>query len=328
MDSLESLVDVRRSVFDWDDLQVFYAVANTGSMSAAATALGIQQPTVSKRIQQLESRLGTKLIERRAGGLVLTTAGHEALDYVQTIQRSAQQLESRLGGEDKARVGEVTLQVPDGLATYWLAKHMPKFLQANPGIDLNLVREADRGSPLPAPDLSVTFSTDKSMEAAAHSLGRLHYMPFTSHRFIDTYGIPKNAHDALSYRFLKLENYSPDSDLWKRRVETVDAYIQYGFRTDVSATLLEVLRHGGGIAMLPTYLAPLFEDELVLLDFDFKQDVRFWLRYMPDSHRVGRNKCVGDWVASIFQSAENPWFRNEFCHPSEFSKIDVVSAQA
>ncbi|MBL4757606.1 MAG: LysR family transcriptional regulator [Rhizobiales bacterium] len=327
MDSLESLVDVKRSVFDWDDLQVFFAVARTGSMSAAAAALGIQQPTVSKRIQQLESRLGTKLIERRAGGLVLTSAGHEAMDYVQTIQRSAVRLESRLGGKDKARTGEVTLQVSDGLATYWLARHLPKFLQANPGVELNLVREADRSAPLPTPDLSITFSTDKAMESTAHSLGRLHYMPFTSRRFIDTYGAPKNAHDALSYRFLKLEHYSSDGDLWKRRVETVDAYIQYGFRTDVSGTLLELLRNGGGIAMLPTYLAPIFEDELVLLDFDFKQDVHLWLKYMPESHRVGRNKCVGDWVKSIFRSADNPWFRDEFCHPSEFSKIEVISPQ-
>ena len=87
MDSQQTAISLRRNVFDWDDLQIFHAVATTGSMSSAAAALGCQQPTVSKRMRQLESRLGAQLIDRRADGIVLTQAGEAALDYVRTMQR-------------------------------------------------------------------------------------------------------------------------------------------------------------------------------------------------------------------------------------------------
>ena len=321
MDSPETTVALRRNAFDWDDLQIFHAVATTGSMSAAAQALGCQQPTVSKRMRQLESRLGAQLIERRADGIVLTEAGEAALDYAKTMQRSAQQLESRIAGQDKAAKGLVTLQVSDGLSSYWLSRHLPRFMQIYPDIELTVLKPASNG---PAPDLSITFIPEKDMETKAVALGTLHFMPFASREFINTYGAPKTAHDALNLRFLQLQQYNRDLDLWGHRVQAVDAYINYAFRTDVSAVLFETLRHGGGIAMAPTYLAHLYPEELVVLDYDFKQDVRFWLKYSPESQRVGRVKIVGEWLEDVFNRTSNPWFRDEFCHPSEFSEIEVV----
>jgi len=327
VDSQQTTIDLRRNVFDREDLQIFHAVATTGSMSAAANVLGCQQPTVSKRMRQLESRLGAQLIVRRADGVSLTEAGEIALDYARTMQRSAQQLESRVAGSDKSATGEVRLQVSDGLSTYWLARHIPRFMRVHPGIDLTL-NGSPNGAPFGrAPDLSITFVPEKNMDARTDALGSLHFMPFASREFINTYGAPQSAHEALNLRFLKLQQYDRDLELWGDRVEAVDSYINYNFRTDISSVLFETMRHGGGIAMAPTYLAALYPDELVILDYDFKQDVRFWLKYMPESHRVGRIKCVGDWINEIFERKNNPWFRDEFCHPSEFSDIEVIRPQ-
>tara|TARA_R110000868_G_scaffold45045_1_gene149777 strand:+ start:37322 stop:38305 length:984 start_codon:yes stop_codon:yes gene_type:complete len=323
VDSQETTTRLRRNVFDWDDLQIFHAVATTGSMSAAAAALGCQQPTVSKRMRQLEGRLGAQLIDRRADGIVLTQAGEAALDYVQTMQRSARQLESRIAGSDTANTGDVTLHASDGLSTYWLARHAPRFMRINPGINLHIMR-AGPGTAGPAPDLSITFVPDKDMDAHTVPLGAIHYMPFASREFINTYGVPKSAHEALNLRFLKLEQYDRGLSLWENRVEVVDAYINYAYRTDVSSVLLETLRHGGGIAMAPTYLAALYPDDFVILDFEVHQDVRFWLKYLPGSQRIGRTKCVGDWITKIFDSTNNPWFREEFIHPGEFCDIEVI----
>ncbi len=325
MDSPETTVALKRNSFDWDDLQIFHAVATTGSMSAAPAALGCQQPTVSKRMRQLESRLGAQLIERRADGIALTSAGEAALDYVRTMQRSAQQLESRLAGQDKVAKGLVTLEVSDGLASYWLSRHVPRFMQINPDIDLTIQKTGSGNGPQgPAADLSITFVPEKSMDTQAVALGSLHFMPSASRDFINTYGAPKTAHDALNLRFLQLQQYNRDLELWGHRVQAVDAYINYALRTDVSSVLFETLRHGGGIAMAPTYLAKLYPEELVVLDYDFQQSVRFWLKYLPESHRIGRVKCVGDWLEEVFNKSSNPWFRDEFCHPSEFSDIEII----
>ena len=79
--------------------------------------------------------------------------------------------------------------------------------------------------------------------------------------------------------------------------------------------------------MAPTYLAYLYPDELVVLDYEFHQSMRFWLKYQPGSHEIGRVKCVGDWITELFDRKKNPWFRDEFCHPREFSGITVIEPQ-
>jgi DNA-binding transcriptional LysR family regulator len=327
VDSQETTLELKRNKFDWEDLQIFHAVATTGSMSAAAAALGCQQPTVSKRMRQLEARLGAILIERRAGGIALTPAGETALEYARTMQRSAQQLESRVSGQDRAAEGEVTLRVPDGLATYWLARHLPRFMQINPAIHLNVTNGPGGAGQSRAADLGITFVPEKKMDVHARALGSMHFMPVASREFINTYGAPSSAHDALNLRFLKLRQYNRDLELWGHRAAAVDAYINYAFETDVSSVLFETLRQGGGIAMVPTYLIALHSTELVVLDYDFQQDVRFWLKYSPENQHIGRIKCVGDWIEEVFDNSKNPWFRNEFCHPREFCDVDVITPQ-
>lgn len=296
-------------------------------MSAAAAALGCQQSTVSKRMRQLESRLGSQLIERRAAGIVLTPAGETAFDYVLTMQRSAQQLETRIAGRDKALAGEVVLRGPDGLSTYWVARHIPEFQRINPAIDLKLVGDQSAAIGENAAALAITFVPEKSMDVHAVPLGNLHYMPVASREFITTYGAPRSLADVMNLRFLTLEQYDRSLSLWGEKAEAADSLIKYSFRTDLSSVLFEAIRHGGGIAMAPTYLAALYADELVLLDYDFHQDIRFWLKYMPGSQGIGRIKCVGDWIADLFDRRTNPWFREEFCHPREFCDIEVIRPQ-
>jgi DNA-binding transcriptional LysR family regulator len=61
-----------REVVDWSDLRTFYAVATAGSMNAAAEQLGVTQSAISKRLGQLELRLGARLLDRSPTGIQLT----------------------------------------------------------------------------------------------------------------------------------------------------------------------------------------------------------------------------------------------------------------
>ena len=63
--------------FGWDDLRHFLAFARAGSMQAAATALGVNQSTVQRRIAELEGQLGRRLVERHLSGYRLTELGEE-----------------------------------------------------------------------------------------------------------------------------------------------------------------------------------------------------------------------------------------------------------
>ena len=66
-------------------LEVFVAVARTGSFTAASRALGVSQPAVSQNIGQLEEMIGTKLFERNRGSVTLTDAGRQFDRYARKI---------------------------------------------------------------------------------------------------------------------------------------------------------------------------------------------------------------------------------------------------
>ncbi|PYN15170.1 MAG: LysR family transcriptional regulator, partial [Candidatus Rokuibacteriota bacterium] len=73
----------------WDDLRVFLAVAQAGSLRRAARALGFGQPTVIRRLRQLEESLGTRLFERTPDGHRLTKGGQHLLPMAQGVADAA-----------------------------------------------------------------------------------------------------------------------------------------------------------------------------------------------------------------------------------------------
>ena len=64
---------------DWDDFRLLLSVVQLGSFSRAAAALGIQQPTVSRRIERLEETLGVRLLDRTSRGAALTPEGQRVV---------------------------------------------------------------------------------------------------------------------------------------------------------------------------------------------------------------------------------------------------------
>jgi DNA-binding transcriptional LysR family regulator len=79
----------------WDDLRVFLAVAQAGSLRRAGRALGSGQPTVVRRLRQLEQSLGTRLFERTPDGHRLTPRGQDLLPLAQRMAEAATTIDRR-----------------------------------------------------------------------------------------------------------------------------------------------------------------------------------------------------------------------------------------
>ncbi|WP_438820244.1 LysR family transcriptional regulator [Burkholderia lata] len=73
---------------NWDDYRYFLAVAQTGTLSAAAERLGTEHTTVSRRIRALETVLNSRLFHKSTTGYVLTPEGARVLEVVQGIERA------------------------------------------------------------------------------------------------------------------------------------------------------------------------------------------------------------------------------------------------
>ena len=77
---------------NWDDMRIFLAVARDGSLSAAARHLKVTQPTVGRRLGQLEADLGARLFDRLPDGFVPTQAGEELLPIAEDMEKAAHTL--------------------------------------------------------------------------------------------------------------------------------------------------------------------------------------------------------------------------------------------
>lgn len=100
----------------WDDLRLFLAVAETGSFSAAARQLKLGQPTLSRRIADLEEQLGSALFIRQNQGCVLTALGGSLLPGAQQMAQWAQQLAVTLSQTPQLAQGKVRIATTPTIA--------------------------------------------------------------------------------------------------------------------------------------------------------------------------------------------------------------------
>jgi DNA-binding transcriptional LysR family regulator len=127
------------TVKDWDDLRLVLAIAEHGTLSAAAAHLGISHPTLSRRLQRIERRLGTRLFERTPSSLRLTAAGEEMRQLAQRLRDDIAALERRIGGLDNGLAGPVRLTAPDAVAEYLLPGILAEICKEHAGLTIDLV---------------------------------------------------------------------------------------------------------------------------------------------------------------------------------------------
>ncbi len=127
----------------WDDAQIFLAVAESGSISAGATRLGLGQPTVSRRIAQLEARLGTPLFARSARGAELTEAGARLRPAAEQMARWAGELQRLASGSEEHARGVVRVAAPPARAVGGLAPLAGALRRDGPELRLEIRASVD-----------------------------------------------------------------------------------------------------------------------------------------------------------------------------------------
>lgn len=309
--------------FDWDDLKIFHALVDAGSMSAAARQLGIGQPTVSRRLDQLEKRMGARLVNRNHDGLELTETGAQIWNRVQIMQSTASDIGRIAFKADKSESGVVRLAAPDGLGGYWIARHLPSFMEANPDIVVELsTRVEGQEGPAPA-DISLQMTETKRMDMVAHELATLHYTPFAARQYLDTYGTPSSLVDILNHRTGDMVSYQIQQEGWSSQAKAVKDMMTPAFVTDSSASLVEAVKAGAVIAMMPTYAAHIMPN-LIHLNFGLVVPIQLWMVYHPDQGDIVRVKKLMSWLGEIFDYARYPWFRRDFVAPADFGEIETI----
>lgn len=127
------------TVLNWDDLRITLAIAEHGTLSGAAAHLRISHPTLSRRLRQVERRLGTRLFERTPSSLRLTAAGEEMRRLALRMRDDIAALERRIGDRDTGLDGPIRLTAPDAVSEYLLPNILAELCRENAGLAVDLV---------------------------------------------------------------------------------------------------------------------------------------------------------------------------------------------
>ncbi|HKQ70965.1 MAG TPA: LysR family transcriptional regulator, partial [Polyangiaceae bacterium] len=169
----------------WDDVRLLLAISESGSLSAAARRLAVGQPTVSRRLAELENALGYALFRRTAGGVALTSDGERLLAPARRMAEWAGEFERVAQKSDAAPRGVVRITAPPGVAfdfvapfAGWLRRQLPavslEVLSTTQYLDLSR-READLAIRTRAPTQADLVCVEK-LEAENGAFAARDYM--------------------------------------------------------------------------------------------------------------------------------------------------------
>jgi DNA-binding transcriptional LysR family regulator len=135
-------------------LRYVVTAADHSSFRRAAAALNITQPTLSKRIRELEGRLGVLLFERSAGGAELTPIGEEFVVSARRVLAELEAMEARARAGKHGDAGRLEIGFYTSLSTGALRDTVLSFANQHPQVDVNIV-EGARATLIPLLDRGV-----------------------------------------------------------------------------------------------------------------------------------------------------------------------------
>jgi DNA-binding transcriptional LysR family regulator len=278
---------------DWGDVQFFVAVAEEGSMAAAAKRLRVNHSTVLRRIAHLERELGGPLFDRLPGGYALTANGNALATHLAGLSDQVDATQRRLMGLDTRLEGPVRVAASDIVVEGLLMPLLAGFRRRHPGVRIHLVvnyrfptltkNEADiavRGVGAPPKNL------------VAHHIGDLQTVPCASRGYLKRAGrrTPLGEHrwvvpdDTLPFREL---------DAWLRRHVAAGRIVA---RIDSLVGLADAVASGLGVGMLPLPLVAARPQLVQLAPPEPGLRKAIWLLMHPDVQHTARVRALYDYL--------------------------------
>ena len=208
------------------EMTFFSLLARCGSLSAAGRELGVSTPAVSKRLAQLESRLGVRLLARTTRRVSLTPEGELYLDSARRILADIDDMERQLAGAMAAPSGLLRVNTTLGFGRSHIAPLVSQFAKAHAGIQVQLQLTVDP-PPLTedAFDVCVRFGELPDARVIARKLAPNRRLLCASPAYLERQGLPKSPADLAQHNCIGIRQGDQAYGVWRlsqgRRAETV-----------------------------------------------------------------------------------------------------------
>lgn len=240
-------MDINLKPVDWSLIKAFLAVAERGSLSAAARQLNASQPTLGRQIKQLETDMSVALFSRQPRGFDLTETGHSILPAARAMRDAMQQITLQAAGQQTDLAGDVRLTTSVYMAHDAIPAIIAKLRHDHPEIRIDLVPTDQTENLLfREADIAVRMFRPQQLDMITQHLGEIRLGMFATKSYLDRAGRPSQPEDLMQHDIIGYDR----SDQIIRGMRDMGWPVSRDFfvvRCDNQSAYWQLLRAGCGI---------------------------------------------------------------------------------
>jgi DNA-binding transcriptional LysR family regulator len=272
-----------------DELRLFLAIRDAGSIKAAARAMRLDHSTVSRRLTALEETLDVKLFERTPDGLIQTDAAHAIAPLAERIELLTRDLKDAARAASDSPGGPVRIAVSPIMADHFLIPRVPELMERITGIELDVVADLSRVK-IAQREADIALRTYRHGEppaepsALAMKVGRFGFAAYASAEYVERRGRPADPMRSLEGHVMISAARGGPGNPWNEQLEHPATYVMSAYPLSVvtAATIA-----GVGIGVLPCLGADSNPGLVRLTDVVVSYDL-----WVVTSHEVRNNRRV------------------------------------
>lgn len=285
---------------NWSDLKYFLSMVEHGSLSAAARAEGVSQPTLSRRLTTLEENLKSDLFNRSVDGLQLTPTGERLVEHAARMKEEAIAIERIATGRDDRLSGKVIISTVEIIGTEWLPQSLREFSKVYDGVQIDLQIDAAPADLLRREaDIAIRMFQPQEPDLIAKRVGSIEHGLFTTQEYIDRRGLPATMQDLLNHDMVlpgeKILKYIRE----KLKAEKIHLAAPV-FTSNDSHALASATLAGYGIGVHSAITAHR-HPELISVFPEGVRKSELWLVTHADVNRSARVRAVYDYLSEKFK---------------------------
>jgi len=286
-------------MFNWDDLKYFLAMAEEGSLSAAARKLNVSQPTLSRRLNALEEDVGAELFARTRTGLEMTALGEQLVNHARHMRDDVHSMERLVTGHDSRLQGSVIISCTETLGAGWLVEKTKPFHLQYPGITVE-VKVANQTSDLlrREADIALRMFRPVQNDLVARKTVTMNFGYYASREYIERKGKPTKLSELRDHDFI-LPHDEILAHTSKSGQRPYRSPSEASFRSNSLLSLEAAVRNGFGIGAYSCINAH-NNDDLVRLFEDYTVfSTELWLVSHAELRRSARIRAMFDYLGDM-----------------------------
>lgn len=288
----------------WDLIRSFQAVADTGSLSAAARKLGLTQPTVGRHIDLIEDQLNMSLFLRGRDGMRLTDKGADLLASAAEMASTATAFERRAAGLEDDIAGPVRISANEIFGVMILPGILTGLLDAHPGLAVELVVDNSPANLTRRDaDIALRLFRPTQNDLIARKIADLPLGLYAHRDHIATHGAPESLQDLRHHRFIGFDRDTSLIDA-ARTMGLSLTPADFAFRCDNILAHIAAIRAGLGIGVTHRGLAARWPELLQVLPEAPLPSLPLWLACHAD---IRHNKRIRLTMEALAERLATPY---------------------